>query len=86
MSNFISSLGFAFNGIRQCFSKEPHFKVHTFCTVLVIGAGYILKLTENEWVVIIVSVAAVFATELINTAIEILCNMVNREFQKLFNL
>lgn len=79
MSNFISSLGFAFNGIRQCFSKESHFKVHTFFTVLVIGAGYFFKLTENEWFVILISIATVFATELVNTAIEILCNVVNRE-------
>ncbi len=79
MYNFISSLGFAWNGIRQCFSKESHFQVHAFFSVLTIGAGYFFELTENEWFVILISVAGVFAAELINTAIEILCNIVNRE-------
>ena len=79
MKSFISSLGFAFNGIRKCFSKESHFKVHSFCTVLIIIAGYFFKLAASEWVVISLSIASVFAAELFNTSIEILCNVVNSE-------
>jgi len=79
MSDFKQSIGFALNGIRRCFSKEAHFKVHAVVTLLVIVAGFVFKVSSMEWLIILICIGAVLAAELINTAIEELCNIVHKE-------
>ena len=79
MSNLIKSIGFALNGIRRCFSKEAHFKIHSGFTIMVITAGFLFKISQFEWLVILICIGAVLAAELINTAIEELCDIVHKE-------
>lgn len=71
------SFGFALNGIRQCFISETNFKIHTAFAVLVIAAGLLLHISSFNWIILVICMAFVFAAELINTAIEKLCDMVH---------
>lgn len=79
MATFFKSIGFALNGIKECIKQETHFKVHLFFTLLAVIAGVLLKISDLEWLVVCICIAAVLATELINTAIEALCNIVHKE-------
>lgn len=79
MSHFKKSVGFALNGIRHCFSKEAHFKVHFLFAIGVIAAGVFLEISTYEWLIILVCIGSVLAAELINTAIETLSNIVHKE-------
>jgi diacylglycerol kinase len=76
---FIQVIGFALNGAIQCFAQEAHFKIHTAFTILVITAGFFFKISFTEWLVILICTGAVLAAELLNTAIEELCNIVHKE-------
>lgn len=72
-------MAFAVNGLVKCFKQEPNFKIHTVFAMWSVAAGIFFKISNVEWIVIVLCIAAVITTELINTAIEELCNMVHRE-------
>ena len=79
MSGFIRSFGYAWNGLKICFSKETNFRIHIFCMTLVSIAGLYFNISHIEWVMIILCIAFVLCMEMINTAIEQLCNVVHKE-------
>ncbi len=79
MKTLYRSFGFAVNGAIQCFVRELNFKIHTGFTVLVIASGFFFKISIPEWLVTLMCTGAVLAAELMNTAIEELCNIVHRE-------
>jgi len=79
MKRLNRSIGFALNGIQSCFKQEPNFKIHTVFALMVIAAGVFFKIANIEWIVITICIGAVLAAELINTAIEGLCNIIHKE-------
>ena len=79
MSTFMQSISFALNGIQKGFSKEKHFKVHSFFAVVVIISGIFFNVSTNEWVLLLICIGTVVSAELINTAIEELCNIICTE-------
>lgn len=54
-------------------------RIHIVAGVLACIAGFYFKLTSGEWIVIILCTVLVISFELINTAIEELCNMIHPE-------
>jgi diacylglycerol kinase len=76
---FIRSLDYAWQGVRHCFKTQLNFRIQFALLLIAITAGFILEISITEWLIIIVSSALVLILELINTAIEILCNMVSKE-------
>jgi diacylglycerol kinase len=71
-----NAFGFAFSGLRQAFKTEKHLKIHFLCAVMVIAAGFYFSVSALEWVAVLTCIALVFAFELINSAIEKLCDLV----------
>jgi len=82
MSRLTKSFGFAAAGIRHTFKTQPNFKIHTIFCILVISAGLFLKLATFEWLWILVAISMVLVSELINTAIEVLVDLVSPEYNK----
>lgn len=76
MKKFIKSVGFAMNGIVVGF-KGSNFKVQCAISVLVVFLGFIFTLSKIEWCMIIISIALVTTLELINTAIEQMCDFIH---------
>lgn len=62
-------------GIRHA-SSERNVRIHTIVGVLVVAAGYVYQLEVWEWCAVILAMGLVLSTELINTAIEELSNVV----------
>lgn len=79
MSKFIKGFGYAFSGLGYAFKSQLNFKVHLLIAVLVGLAGYYFKLSRAEWLWIIVSIGLVLIAELMNTAIEVLVDLVSPE-------
>lgn len=77
----VKSFGFALNGIRYCL-REPNFKIHIGFSMLAILLGFLLHITSTEWIVVTTCSALVLAFEMVNTAIERLCNIVYPGFNK----
>lgn len=73
----LRSFGYAWKGIQSCIGKEQNLSFHLIASVIVIAAGFIFKISLIEWVAIILCIGMVLATELINTAIERLVDLIS---------
>lgn len=69
-SKRLQSFRHAFNGIRLFLRSEPNGRIHFAATVLVIIAGVWLHCSLSEWAMLIIVMAMVWLTEMLNTAIE----------------
>lgn len=80
MKKIVHSFVFAFNGLKICFASEVNFKVHVVLATAVLILGAVFKISNTEWLAVIACIAFVTATEMINTAIEKLCDLVQKDF------
>lgn len=60
----------AAEGILYAMKNEPHMRMHLGAAVIVLAAAAWVKLPPEEWMWVISAVAAVWVTELLNTAVE----------------
>jgi len=82
MNRFIKSFGYAFSGIKYAFRTQTNFKVHTFLFLLVVLAGWYFDLSEPEWIWVVVVSGLVFVTELANTALEAVVDLISPEYHE----
>lgn len=61
---------FAFNGLKEVVKSERNFQIHLVITFIVIIIGLFLDISFIEWAIIVLVIALVFMTEVINSAIE----------------
>jgi diacylglycerol kinase (ATP) len=83
MKKFIRGFGFAFNGLKYAFTTQLNFRVHVFAAVLVIGLSFYLHISTAEWNWVFLCIAMVLLTELLNTGIETLTDLVSPGYNKL---
>lgn len=69
----------ALNGIKSAFSTEYHMTIHSYFAVAVIICAALFQISYYEWLICFILIGAVFACELINTAIEAVVNMITTE-------
>ncbi len=79
MNRLIKSFSFALNGIKHCFSSEPNFYIHVVASIVAICLSFLLEISRIEFIVVILCIAVVLAAEMMNTAIEQICNRITRE-------
>lgn len=60
----------AFSGLFWALKTQPNFKIHITLSLMSILAGYFLKISYNEFLLIITLIFIGFTIEIINTAIE----------------
>jgi len=72
----IKSVGFAINGLRLCW-KEPNFRIHLLVSAVVLVLGYWLSISAQEWGLVLLCMGLVLSVEMVNTAIEHLCNLLH---------
>ena len=82
MNKFIRGFGFAFKGLGHAVKTQLNFRVHLVLAVIAISLGWYLQLSSSEWLWIIFSIGLVLLTELVNTAIELLVDLVSPEFNE----
>lgn len=75
----IASFRYAINGLRFFLQNEHNAWIHLLATILVVILGFILSLQGFEWLFILFAMSLVWVTEIINTAIEQLCNVISPE-------
>jgi len=73
------SFKYAINGIKILFREEPNAKIHLFASVCVLVAGYIFRISKDEWIAVILCIVLVIALESINSAIENMADFVSTE-------
>ena len=79
ISKRIQSFKYAFNGLSILLREEHNSRVHFSAAICVCIAGLVFKISGYEWVVIVLCISSVIAMEIINSAIENLCDFVTQE-------
>lgn len=77
LKKWFKSFNYSVNGIKLFFEIEYNSWIHTIAAIIVIAIGLSLGLNTYEWCLIAIAIGIVFIAEIINTAIEILTDMVS---------
>jgi len=79
----IRSFGYAFKGLGYAAKTQLNFRIHLVATLVAVFAGYALHISVNEWQWVVLSIALVLITELLNTALEFLTDLVSPGYNEL---
>ena len=77
MAKFIKSFGYAFSGIAHAFKSQFNFRFHVMALLITGLAGWYFQLSAGEWLWIVVASGIVLFSELFNTAIEVLVDLIS---------
>ncbi len=72
----------AIEGVRHTLQTENNARIHLVAAITAILVGVLVKINYTEWLFVITAIALVWITELLNTAIESLCDKITRDYSK----
>lgn len=67
----------AVHGMAYFVRSQPHALIHLLATVLVIRFAWWMKVTREEWMILVVAIGLVWLAEAFNTALESLADAVH---------
>ncbi len=73
----VNAFQHALNGIVHFVTYDRNGSIHITAAVLVMGAGYYFKVSTNEWAILLLCIGLVLSFEMLNHALEKLCNLVH---------
>lgn len=79
MKRHILSFGLAFSGIWYVLRTQPNFFVHGTAAALAIFLGLTFQISHLEWVALILTITFVFISEMINTSVESMTDLITSE-------
>jgi len=77
--SWVSTFGFALNGIWQTVKKERNIKVHLLVALTVLVLGFIFGVNKNEWLALILIICLILMAEIFNSAIEEICDLLKEK-------
>jgi len=82
----ISTIGNSLNGIR-CYAKDgKSIILYLFCAIVEVIMGFVYNINGLEWILIICILGITLSVELLNTALEAVCDLVTREYNPLVKI
>ena len=79
----INSFKYAFNGLIDTYRTEQSVWIYIPVALLVILAGFLLKISTFEWLIIILILGIILSLELINTALEAVVDLATDKYHPL---
>jgi diacylglycerol kinase len=76
------SFRFSFNGLKSLYKNEHNARIHLIAAVVALLTGLILKIDILEWCLLLTVTGIVFITELLNTSLEALSDIVEPEWNE----
>ena len=76
----LKSFSYAWSGLKYCFTTQTNFKIHLFFAALAILLSLNFHVSILEWLIILLCMMSVLCIEMVNTAIEKLCDVAQTEF------
>lgn len=76
MNKLIKSFDWATNGISTAWCEEANFRIEALAGFGVVMLGIYLGFSQLEWVIIIGCIGFVLSAEMVNTAVEDLCDRI----------
>ena len=84
--NLFKSFSNAFNGLWTFLLHDRNGKIHLTATIAVIILSFALNISLTEWIAVLLCIAIVMALEMINAAIEKLCDVVHKDFHPVIKM
>ena len=78
-ARFLVSFRYAFRGVRWMARHEPNMRFHLLATVAVVAAAAAFRLPIEQWAALVFAIALVLLGETLNTAIEVVLDIVQPE-------
>lgn len=75
--------GFAFRGLLIPYRTEVSIRIQSLVALAAVALGMVLQLSRADWLWITMAIALVLITEILNTAIEELVNLVSPGYHEL---
>ena len=79
----LKSFKFSFDGLKYAYLHEQSLLLHMIVTTFIVVCGFSFKISPIQWVITLVMGALILVTELFNTSIEAVVDMVTEEFNPL---
>lgn len=76
------SIKYALCGIKYVFESQRNIRIQLVIMIIVYIAGFILNISSNEWLILILISTIILTLEIINTALEEVVNLVTEEYRK----
>ena len=81
--HLIRKFGYAFRGITEAISIDNSFKYHFAAGIIAVIAGFVLRISEAEWIAVVIAITVVLITEMFNTVCEIMMRIYTNEYHEL---
>jgi undecaprenol kinase len=78
--NLYRRIIFAFQGLKSAWLSEKSFRAQILMTLIVLVSLLFLKATPIWWAIIILVIGATLASELINTALEFMIDLLHPDY------
>ena len=78
----LDSFKYAFRGISTLFREEPNAVIHLVASILVLFAGFVLKVSPAEWCILVIVAGVVFVAEIFNTSLETIGDIIDSEWNE----
>jgi diacylglycerol kinase (ATP) len=78
----LKSFVYAYRGILYLLRTQHNAWIHLAFTFIALALGICFTITLSEWIAIILCIGIVFAAEIFNTSIELLCDVRFTEYDK----
>jgi undecaprenol kinase len=77
IKRFFNSFKYSFEGLKYAYTNEQSMTIHMLTSIFVIILGFVFEITATEWILTFVIIGVVMGTELLNTAIEAVVDLVS---------
>ena len=83
-SNLLKSFKYAFSGISYVLKTSRNFKIQLIFAVTSLMIGFLLEISQSNYVILIATIMSVLILEILNTSIESIVDLVvKKEFSSL---
>ena len=77
----LNSFSYAVEGVRYVFKNDQNMRIHCVVALFVISAGLFFRITPFEMGILAVMIVLVITTEMINTSIEKMTDLITKEYR-----
>jgi diacylglycerol kinase len=81
--NLLHSFRCAFAGLAYALREQRNVRIHAVVTFAVVGLGLWLRISFLDWAVLVLTIGFVLVSEMANTALEVLVDLVSPEYHPL---
>ena len=73
----MAAFGYALEGLRAAWHSQRNVRIHVVLALVVVVVGIVLRFSLLAWAVVALAIGLVLATELLNTALEAVVDLIS---------